>query len=651
MSQSPEGSNPSGNYETAWAAITELIHGEASWSGRERNVCYLNNGDGTFSDVSGAIGLDFLDDSRAFAAADLDRDGDLDLVLKSRNEPGLRVLRNDFAASFGSGDNSALTVRLRGRTSNRDAVGARVTVVAAGKPSTKTIRAGSGFLSQHSKELLFGLGKAERVDELRITWPSGAEQVLSDPPVNGRITIVEGSDEISSEAFPNTEPREDPPENPRARSVPFEDAGTWLIESVAAPPWELADIKGAVHRLRDYRGAPLLVNIWATWCPPCRAELRDFEQNRDKIEKAGLKLLTVSVDAPEERAAVNEFVRAGGFTFPVLVADNDFASSYNLFKRYLLNRRSDLQIPTTFLVNGDGILEKIYEGRVEVGRLLDDVAFLGEPGARRLARAIPFEGRFFGARPRRNYTELGAALLAHGLAAASLPYLARSAAMTPGVASPYYNLGTAYFRQRSLEKARASFEKALQLDPSYPEAHNSFGVLLARVGKHDEAIVHFQAAVDARAGYTKAVGNLATAYVRTGKAAEAIAVLKAAIDSNPRDPGPRNRLGLLHARRGNLDQAQARFREALRVVPGDPDTLTNLALLDAQRGNTPEAIARLVDLLRAQPDFDRAYLSLARIHLQANDIAKAREMLEGLIESNPRHREARRMIEQLPEAR
>ena len=647
MSQSPRGSNPSGNYETAWAAITELIHGDGSWSGRERNVAYLNNGDGTFSDVSGAIGLDFLDDSRAFAAADLDGDGDLDLVLKSRNEPGLRVLRNDFAESLAAGDNNALAVRLRGPTSNRDAVGARVTVVAAGKPSTKTIRAGSGFLSQHSKELLFGLGKAERIDELRIMWPSGAEQVLSDPPVNRRITIVEASDEVSSQPFSKAEPREDP----LVRLAPFEDAGTWLIEPVAAPRWELADTKGAVHRLRDYRGTPLLVNIWATWCPPCRAELRDFEQNRDRIEKAGLKLLAVSVDAPEERAAVNEFVRAEGLTFPVLLADNDFASSYNLFKRYLLNRRSDLQVPTTFLVNADGILEKIYEGRVEVGRLLGDVEFLGEPGARRLARAVPFEGRFFGARPRRNYTELGAALLEHGLAAASLPYLATSAAMTPGVAGPYYNLGTAYFRQRSLEKARASFEKALHLDPSYPEAHNSLGVLLARVGKHDEAIVHFQAAVDARAGYTKAVGNLATAYMRAGKATSAIAVLEAAIDSSPREPGPRNRLGMLHARRGNLDEAQARFREALLIAPGDPDTLTNLALLDAQRGNIPDAVARLIDLLAAQPDFDKAYLSLARIRLAANDIAQAREVLQRLLERNPKHSEARRMFEQLTATR
>ena len=650
MSQSPRGPNPSGRYETAWAAITELIHGEASWSGRERNVAYLNNGDGTFSDVSGALGLDFIDDSRAFAAADLDKDGDIDLVLKSRNEPGIRVLRNDFAERRGRGRN-ALAVRLRGQASNRDAVGARVTAFADGKPATKTVSAGSGFLSQHSKELLFGLGKAERIDELRVAWPSGTKQILSDLAVNHRITMIEGSDDISFEAFSAAESRGKPPPTRRAAPAASHNGGTWLIEPVAAPPWELSDTQGTPRRLSDYRGTPLLMNLWATWCPPCRAELRDFERNRGRIEKAGWKLAAVSIDPPEARAAVHEFARAEGLTFPVLHADNDFASSYNLIRRYLLNNRSDLRIPTTFLVNGDGFLEKIYEGRVEVGHLLGDAEFLSEPSARRLARAIPFEGRFLGAPPRRNYAELGAALLKHGLIEASLPYLEKSAGATPDDPSPHYNLGTAHFRRGSLENARASFERAIHRDPSYPEARNSLGVVLARLGRHDEAIGHFQAAVDARAGYAKAIGNLATAYTQIGKEAQAVAVLEASIDANPNEAGLRNRLGTLHARRGRLDRAQALFGEALRAAPEDPDTLLNLALLDAQRGNTRDAAARIAKLLSTRPDFERAYLSLSQIFVRENDTAKARETLEKLLDRNPRHEQARQMLDQLTAAR
>ena len=82
------------NYERGWNAINELIRSDSSWSGRERNVFYANNRDGTFSEISGIAGLDFPDDSRAFVLADLDHDGRLEVILKNRNAPQLRVLHN-----------------------------------------------------------------------------------------------------------------------------------------------------------------------------------------------------------------------------------------------------------------------------------------------------------------------------------------------------------------------------------------------------------------------------------------------------------------------------------------------------------------------------------------------------------------------------
>ena len=73
-----------------WNAINELIRADYTWSGFERNVFYANNRDGTFSDVSGAVGLDFLEDGRAFALADFDHDGRQEVLLKNRNAPQLR---------------------------------------------------------------------------------------------------------------------------------------------------------------------------------------------------------------------------------------------------------------------------------------------------------------------------------------------------------------------------------------------------------------------------------------------------------------------------------------------------------------------------------------------------------------------------------
>jgi hypothetical protein len=125
VAKSPPDSSASPDYERGWSTINELIRSDSAWNGSERNVFFANNRDGTFSDVSGVVGLDFRDDSRAFALADFDGDGRLEIVLKNRNAPQVRVLR---LAMDGIGNSIAL--RLRGDNSNRDAIGAAVTVEA-----------------------------------------------------------------------------------------------------------------------------------------------------------------------------------------------------------------------------------------------------------------------------------------------------------------------------------------------------------------------------------------------------------------------------------------------------------------------------------------------------------------------------------------
>ena len=107
VSQSPADAHPTAPYELGWNAINELIRSDGTWAGNQRNVFFYNNGDGTFSDISGAIGLDFPDDSRAFALADFDHDGRLEIALKNRTGPQLRILRCG-ATSLGN----ALCVRL-----------------------------------------------------------------------------------------------------------------------------------------------------------------------------------------------------------------------------------------------------------------------------------------------------------------------------------------------------------------------------------------------------------------------------------------------------------------------------------------------------------------------------------------------------------
>lgn len=640
MSRSPADERSASDYESAWTSITALIEGGESWSGNERNLCYLNNRDGTFSDVSAATGLDFLDDGRSFATGDLDGDGDLDLVLKSRNAPGIRVVRNDWS------EGNSIRVRVRGGSESRSAAGAVTTVVADGRRIAQVPRIGSGFLSQHSQELHFGLGSANRVEELRVRWPSGAERAWMNLAANRLYTVSEDQVRVDSTPF------EAPPLGSGSKGAeqtppPEVTSGTWLVEPLAAPVWELENLEGLTRSLTDYRGAPLALNVWATWCPPCRVELRDFQRNLGEFERAGMQLVAIAVDEPDSAAEVAAFAREERLGFPVLLADRDFVTAYNVLKRNLFNLRSDLQIPTTFLLNSDGFIERIYQGRIEAERLLRDMEFLNESKAARLARAVPFEGRFLGPAPIRDYTTLASALLDSGLPGTALPYFGAAAERTPSDAILQFNLGTAQAAQGSLAAARASFEQAVRLDPAYSEARNSLGVVLIRLGDHEPAIEQFRAAVEADPSYEKAIGNLSTAYARSGQLALAIETLESALASSPNSVGLLNRIGRLHARSGALDAAQVRFDQALRAVPTDPDTLNNLALLAAQRGDFEEAMARLRDLVTAQPDFWPAYLSLARVQVATNDPDGARATLEGLLNRNPSNPEARELLERL----
>src|ERR1035437_8002548 len=148
---------------------------------------YMNNRDGTFSDVSGIIGLDAIEDSRTFALGDFDNDGRLEVVLKNRNGPQLRFFKN-VIAELGL----SMAFRLTGKKSNRDAIGTSVTIETSIGKQTRMVQAGSGFLAQHSKEVFFGLGTATGSLRAMIRWPSGLSQQLSNLPPGHRVWVEEG---------------------------------------------------------------------------------------------------------------------------------------------------------------------------------------------------------------------------------------------------------------------------------------------------------------------------------------------------------------------------------------------------------------------------------------------------------------------------
>ena len=153
----------------------------------QRDQMFQNSGDGTFTDVSETAGAYFTQAlvGRAAATADYDNDGDTDIVIMNSNQRAV-LLRND-----GGNTKNWIGIKLVGSRSNRDGIGAKVTVVAEGKTQVAEVKSGSSYASGSDTRLLFGLAEHQHIEKITIVWHGGATQVLKNVSVNQTLTIVE----------------------------------------------------------------------------------------------------------------------------------------------------------------------------------------------------------------------------------------------------------------------------------------------------------------------------------------------------------------------------------------------------------------------------------------------------------------------------
>src|SRR5262249_13935702 len=154
---------------------------------------------------------------------------------------------------------------------------------------TKAVQAGSGFLSQHSKELLFGLGASERIVRLTVEWPSGQAQTFSNVALNQRLRIEEGG-----------EPKAEPfhaAAVPAARTAPVEampiPEASWLYEPFPVPDFSLPDLAGRTHALAGLRGRPSVLLLWTAESERSRAALHALAQGTGTLKQAGAGALAV----------------------------------------------------------------------------------------------------------------------------------------------------------------------------------------------------------------------------------------------------------------------------------------------------------------------------------------------------------------------
>lgn len=642
VAQSPEDATPSVRYERGWNAINELIRSDNTWHGYARNVLFLNNGNGTFTEASGAAGLDFFEDSRSFALADLDHDGRLEVVLKNRNAPQIRILHNTMKQIGRS-----ISFRLRGHKSNRDAIGARITVETAGTTQTKYLQAGSGFLAQHAKEVFFGVANADTVFRVTVRWPSGLEQVFENLPSDHRFAIEEGVSTFDAKPFAAPPKRYTEPAPATAAEALPAVLETWLVQPLKAPEFSLEDFEGTAHELSSYTGRVVLLVFWSTAAPASIESLRKLQRTASVRSSHETIFLALNVDEPANLQHAKSIAAQERFSFPVLFATEDVAGIYNIIYRHLFDRRRDLGIPTAFLLDSLGMIVKVYQGAIDPATVLRDASSIPASADERMRQGLPFPGLLVRDKFMRNDFTYGVAMYQHGYLDQAEASFKQVIASKPDNADALYNLGTLSLRRRALDQARTYLQRTVQLQPNYPEAWNNLGMIAAEEGRTQEAIESFQKSLAGRPNYAIALLNLGNLYRRQKSFDKARDCLGRALELLPDDPEISYSLGMLYAQQDQMQPAADYLKRALGLRPEYPEALNNLGIIFVRQRDYTQAEEEFKTGIRVSPSFDQSYLNLARLYALQNDRERARRVLTQLLEIQPQNANAKKALELL----
>lgn len=330
----------------------QVLQQGLSFSGFERDHLFLNSSAGpgkvSFSEVSSVSGADNDTDGRGVLVADLDDDGDDDLVITTLQRRRFHVLRNERT---GGESNRFIKLRLKAKGDNTRGIGAMVTVRQPGGPRS-TVRprmAGGGFASQRGEWMTFGAGPAKTVD-VDVLWPGGARTAYRQLATNARYQLVED--------VPTARPVEavtfalpDPP--------PPGLSGVVAKPGAPLPPLRLTDAKGQAAPWSPPPGKPAVVHLWATWCKSCQQELPDLVKIKAELATThpGVPLQTISME-PGDHARVATYLSDRGFDLPSHVADPDDLSA--------IVSPDGMLLPTTLIIDAQGRLVEGLQGTLAV---------------------------------------------------------------------------------------------------------------------------------------------------------------------------------------------------------------------------------------------------------------------------------------------
>jgi tetratricopeptide (TPR) repeat protein len=536
VAKTPSTAVASGPYENGWNAINQFIREGYCWNGNEANVFYVKEGE-RYRDASVESGLSYVGDSRAFAITDIDGDGCLDLVVKNRLAPQVRVFQN----RVGQG-RQRMGFRLRGTRSNRDAIGARVMV----EGRAKWVTAGSGYLSQHTKTLYFGLGE-KGAAVVKILWPSGLEQELGELAAGALYDVREGEAPVGR-PFAKAAAmaaREAPGDNtPRLRD-------TWLLDPVPLPEAQ----KGpGLFVLEEATGDRLATfTLFRRYLFEYRAPLElplslllNDEGHAVKIYAKPPGKAEVAADLARMRSA--ERPRGQGrrdyFKLGASLLWCGYREQALPYLEAVL-RQQPGNVRTLTLVG------QIHR---EAGRLDQAVGLLEE--ALRIDPAAA-----------EAWNELGGVSMARKDYGTALQHFGQALEAKSGLPYVLLNAAQAAEQLGKLEQAERYYREVIGLDQDSAEGHQGLGLTMAKRGQLGEATKHLEEAVRLRPAFAAAWNNLGVLYLQRRDVEKAIRTFEQGIAAAPADEMLYLNLGRVYVQTKQLNEARATMERLLRAKP------------------------------------------------------------------------------------
>ena len=507
-------------YIAAWSAITKLFRHGSSQSGNERNCVFLNRTGGPgqpgmrFANVSAVSGLDFPDDGRCVAVVDWDHDGDLDLWLRSRTSPKLRLMINQ--STSGVDANSFVAFKLTGTTCNRDAIGARVEVeltdAAAGR-LIQTLRAGDGYLSQSSKWIHFGLAKGTTIKGVSVLWPDGQREQFGAVSGGRRYELHQGS----GEAQPvSTERRSvQLAASVQQRRTNSSAAQILLPRRIPLPNLSYRTMDGEQELSLRESPRTTLVMLWASTCPHCRRELKGLTASKSKLDAVGLDVLALNVDQlsaggaadAADVAAAQKFLDGINFPYRSGRASGALLDKIQHLIGALFDSELPFAVPLGLLLDKDGNLLAVYRGPPPRDVLLFDARHADANEQQRRDLATPFVGRWYTQHPGRpallellaNHFQADYPGEAAGYLELALPEVDDAAAkksLRQRIAALYFYMASARLAAKDFAGAEQPFSKGLEHQPDSAPAHYQLGIVYLRQGRLSQAEEQFARVVE-----------------------------------------------------------------------------------------------------------------------------------------------------------